>query len=70
MNKIKVGVSVQYHNSSEVFTVVEKIKGAKTSKPVFHSGVLFNGYASKPCKYKLSNGDIVFPNQLKQINTP
>jgi hypothetical protein len=30
-------------------------------------GILFNGYQSKPKKYKLSNGDIVLPNQLKVI---
>ncbi len=65
MKKIKVGATVLYNGKQ--CKVVEKVKGAKTNKPVFHSGVLFNGYRSKPTKYKLSTGDVVFPNQLKSI---
>lgn len=68
-NKIKVGATVCYANNSEsIHTVIGKIKGAKTNTPVYHSGILFNGFKSKPTKYKLDNGDIVFPHQLKTIN--
>ena len=64
-NKIKVGAKVFYPKNPEVvLTVVKRIKGAKTNKPVYHGGIMFNGFKSKPTKYELSNGDIVFPYQL------
>lgn len=68
MNKIKVGAKVVYqNNTTEILKVVEKIKGKKTNKPVYHSGILLTGYISKPCKYKLSDGNIVSSNKLKLI---
>ena len=68
MNKIKVGAKVCYKDQpNNILTVIKKIKGAKTNKPVYHSGILFTGFKSKPKKYQLDNGDIVFPHQLKAI---
>ncbi len=69
MKKIKVGVKVYYQGRPDsIFTVIKKIKGAKTKKPVYHSGILLVGYVSKPTKYQLDNGDICSPSQLIAIN--
>ena len=69
MNKIKIGAKVFYQGKpGSIFTVGKKIKGAKTNKPVYHSGILLNGYVSKPSKYQLDNGDICSPSQLTVIN--
>jgi len=67
-NKIKVGAKVFYVGKPDnILTVVKKIKGGKTSKPNYHSGILLTGYKSKPTKYQLDNGDIVLPNKLTAI---
>jgi len=66
--KIKVGINVFYVGKPDkVFKVVRKIKGAKTNQPVYHSGVLLNGFKSTPTKYELDNGDICSPHQLTAI---
>jgi hypothetical protein len=55
--------------NGEQVTILEVIKGSKTNKPNMQSGMVFTGYASKPCTYLLSNGFRVRGDKLTKIKT-
>ncbi len=68
MKKIKVGSVVVYNNNPTVqLTVVAVIKGEKTGKVVYHSGIMPNGYHRKPKRFKLSDDSVTLPDKLKLI---
>ena len=49
-------------------TIIDKIKGNKTIKPNFQSGVR-TGYESHPCLYLLDNRYKVKGDKLKKLKT-
>lgn len=62
--KFKVGDVVNWNEEKTV--IIEIVKGSKTKKQVFQSGILFVGFESKPKKYVLSNGLQVKGKTLKK----
>ncbi len=64
---MKVGDKFEY-DYKEV-TVVEIIKGVKTSTPNLQSGVLLTGFKSNPKKYLLDTQQIVTGAQIQNYKT-
>lgn len=63
--KYQIGQQVIFNN--EVVTIIDKIKGNKTSKPNIQSGIT-TGFQSNSCLYLLSNKFKVRGNKLKSLN--
>jgi len=61
----QIGQKVIFNN--EIVTIIDKIKGNKTSKPNKQGGIT-TGVKSNPCLYLLSNGFKVRGDKLKNIN--
>jgi len=61
----QIGQKVIFNN--EIVTIIDKIKGNKTSKPNKQGGIT-TGFKSNPCLYLLSNKFKVHGNKLKSLN--
>lgn len=46
-------------------TIISEVKGRKTNKPVYQSGIMPNGFKSTPKKYVLSDGSVCKGKNLK-----
>jgi hypothetical protein len=66
MKTSDVKVNKTYMYKGEKVIVLQKIKGGETSQREMQSGQLFTGYKRKRKKFRLSNGDIVYSDLLKE----
>lgn len=62
---VKVGKEYIYKDS--LVTVTRRIPGVETKKRNMHSGILFDGMHRTRKSFELSNGEIVYPEKLKEI---
>lgn len=71
MRKFQINSRFTLKRNNEEVEIIEKIKGGKSNKTNYQSGIMFTGYKSKPCTYLLSNGQQVTGQTLNQmiINT-
>jgi hypothetical protein len=59
---VKCGQSVLY--KGEKLTVVRRISGEDTVKPIMQNGALFTGYQRTQRTFELSNGVITYAKNL------
>lgn len=68
MKTSDVKCNKSYLYKGEVVTVMKRIPGEETKKPIMQSGVMFTGYERTRKMFLLSNGETVYSKDLTAIS--